>query len=148
MLSGGGVGVSSSSRRCTPVAGGDSGPCCAGDPLSDDTTRAETRPDAEVAKRQREVVDRLLAGAPAVSDGTITLGGVQHDYTVHAAFVPVPASGLAAAAAPAQAAVFTTAYLRKGSEPGDRPVCFAFNGGPGSASLWLHLGASHSLLRS
>ena len=26
-------------------------------------------------------------------------------------------------------------------EPGDRPVTFSFNGGPGSSSVWLHLGA-------
>ena len=26
-------------------------------------------------------------------------------------------------------------------EPGDRPITFSFNGGPGSSSVWLHLGA-------
>ena len=26
-------------------------------------------------------------------------------------------------------------------DPGDRPVTFSFNGGPGSSSVWLHLGA-------
>ena len=30
-------------------------------------------------------------------------------------------------------AVFTTAYLLKGAPAASRPVCFAFNGGPGSA---------------
>ena len=37
--------------------------------------------------------------------------------------------------------MFTTAYVLEGAEPRQRPVCFAFNGGPGSASIWLHLGA-------
>lgn len=33
-------------------------------------------------------------------------------------------------------------YLRDGvDDPVDRPVTFAFNGGPGSASVWVHLGA-------
>lgn len=37
--------------------------------------------------------------------------------------------------------VFTTAYLAEGAgDPGARPVTFVFNGGPGSASVWLHLG--------
>ena len=36
------------------------------------------------------------------------------------------------------ASVFTTSYLRR--DGGARPVIFAFNGGPGSASIWLHLG--------
>ncbi len=38
------------------------------------------------------------------------------------------------------ASVFTTAYLAKGTGS-DRPVLFLFNGGPGSPSLWLHMGA-------
>jgi len=33
------------------------------------------------------------------------------------------------------------AYTRKGGKQGElRPVTFAFNGGPGSSSLWLHMG--------
>lgn len=35
--------------------------------------------------------------------------------------------------------VFVYTYLRENSEK-DRPVLFAFNGGPGSSSLWLHMG--------
>ncbi|KAA5801046.1 peptidase S10 [Alkalicaulis satelles] len=39
------------------------------------------------------------------------------------------------------AAIFHTTYLREGvSDPRNRPVAFIFNGGPGSASLWLHMG--------
>jgi len=34
-----------------------------------------------------------------------------------------------------------TAYVRDGDfEPGERPLMFAFNGGPGSSSIWLHMG--------
>ena len=33
-----------------------------------------------------------------------------------------------------------TAYLRDGGDRTERPVLFAYNGGPGSASLWLHMG--------
>ena len=41
----------------------------------------------------------------------------------------------------ATGAIFSTAYLREGVEdPTQRPVAFVFNGGPGSASLWLHMG--------
>jgi carboxypeptidase C (cathepsin A) len=39
------------------------------------------------------------------------------------------------------AAIFHTTYLREGvTDPRTRPVAFIFNGGPGSASLWLHMG--------
>lgn len=33
-----------------------------------------------------------------------------------------------------------TAYVRDGGESGKRPIMFAYNGGPGSASIWLHMG--------
>jgi carboxypeptidase C (cathepsin A) len=39
------------------------------------------------------------------------------------------------------AAIFTVAYTKKDAgDPRTRPVTFVFNGGPGSASLWLHMG--------
>ncbi|GAA4543535.1 S10 family peptidase [Amycolatopsis samaneae] len=39
-----------------------------------------------------------------------------------------------------KAEVFVTAYTLDDADPGTRPVTFAFNGGPGSSSIWLHLG--------
>ena len=39
------------------------------------------------------------------------------------------------------ATFFTISYVKKGvTRPEDRPVTFVFNGGPGSASIWLHFG--------
>jgi carboxypeptidase C (cathepsin A) len=38
------------------------------------------------------------------------------------------------------ASIFSTSYIKDGGGP-DRPVTFLFNGGPGSGSLWLHMGA-------
>lgn len=38
------------------------------------------------------------------------------------------------------AKIFFTYYKKEGEEPGKRPVCFTFNGGPGSSSVWLHMG--------
>jgi carboxypeptidase C (cathepsin A) len=40
----------------------------------------------------------------------------------------------------AKAEMFLTAYTLEGADPATRPVTFAFNGGPGSSSVWLHLG--------
>ena len=40
------------------------------------------------------------------------------------------------------AAVFSFTYARQGvKDLSKRPVLFIFNGGPGSASLWIHMGA-------
>jgi len=41
-----------------------------------------------------------------------------------------------------KAHAFFVAYTRDGmGEPETRPITFAYNGGPGSASIWLHMGA-------
>ncbi len=40
------------------------------------------------------------------------------------------------------AALYYTAYVRRGiSDTSGRPLVFAYNGGPGSASIWVHMGA-------
>jgi len=39
-----------------------------------------------------------------------------------------------------KAEVFLTAYTLNDTDPATRPVTFAFNGGPGSSSVWLHMG--------
>ncbi len=90
--------------------------------------------------RQRARVDDLLAlQPPARTDHVKLADGRGLDYTAGVAFLPVaprwPEAG------PPDAAVMATHYLLPGAAPAQRPVCFAFNGGPGSASLWLQLGA-------
>ncbi len=37
-------------------------------------------------------------------------------------------------------AMWSTSYLKEGTDGSKRPVTFIFNGGPGSASVWLHMG--------
>ncbi len=39
-----------------------------------------------------------------------------------------------------QALIGYTAYVAKGQNRNRRPIMFAYNGGPGSASIWLHMG--------
>lgn len=39
------------------------------------------------------------------------------------------------------ASVFYVAYTQDGADLGRRPVTFLYNGGPGSASIWLHMGS-------
>ena len=106
-----------------------------------DTPVAPAKPEADADKKSRERVEKLLAQAPALSGGSVPIGERQFDYSVVAGFLPVLAEGLAGAGGEPEAAIFSTSYLLNGAEPRGRPVCFAFNGGPGSASIWLHLGA-------
>lgn len=112
--------------------------------MSDSTTaRPAPEPESEAdRKRQREKVDQLLARAPVLGSGAVTLAsGRRLEYGVRAAFVPVTTGGIGAQRGEPQAAVFTIAYTVTSTTPAPRPLCFAFNGGPGSSSVWLHLGA-------
>ena len=95
----------------------------------------------EADKKMRDRVDKLVAQAAASSTGSIELAGRTFEYGVQAAFLPVVAEGFDGALGEPQAAVMATSYIATGAEARSRPVCFAFNGGPGSASIWLHLGA-------
>ncbi|MCC7284629.1 MAG: peptidase S10 [Burkholderiaceae bacterium] len=106
--------------------------------MSDPTPAAKPDPDAD--KRQRETLDKLLARAPVTGSGHVVLAsGRRLDYESNAAFMPLTTGGVDAQRGEPQAAVFCVAYTVASAAP--RPLCFAFNGGPGSASVWLHLGA-------
>ena len=41
----------------------------------------------------------------------------------------------------AVASMFYVAYFKHGARPGQRPITFFYNGGPGSSTVWLHMGA-------
>lgn len=40
-----------------------------------------------------------------------------------------------------RASFFVVSYTKDGADPAKRPVVYTFNGGPGSSSVWLHMGA-------
>jgi len=72
----------------------------------------------------------------AVTHGSVTIGGRAVAYTARAGTLP-----LLDAAGSETARVFSVAYLADGADPRTRPVTFVWNGGPGSSSMWLHLGS-------
>jgi len=45
------------------------------------------------------------------------------------------------AQAPATASMSYVAYFKKGTKAENRPITFVYNGGPGSSTVWLHVGA-------
>ncbi len=109
--------------------------------MADAPTSPASPSDPDAAKRLREHVDKLLARPVARSQGLLAISGRQLAYSVESAFVPVAPDGVDGAAGAPDAAVMATAYLLDGAAAGERPLCFAFNGGPGSASIWLQFGA-------
>jgi carboxypeptidase C (cathepsin A) len=85
-------------------------------------------------RRGGEGVLRLLP-RDAVSEKELTVGGRTLRYTATAGTFPLyDQSG------ERSALVFYTAYALKDADPAKRPVTFVFNGGPGAASAFLHLG--------
>jgi carboxypeptidase C (cathepsin A) len=82
----------------------------------------------------RESVLRLLPG-DSVTEHSVAIPGGELPYTATAGtFSLFDQSG------ERSAAVYYTAYVAKNAEATNRPVTFAFNGGPGAASAYLNLG--------
>ncbi len=74
---------------------------------------------------------------PIVTKHSIQLGGKTLNYTATAGMMPIKTD-----AGEIEAHMFYVAYTVERPQSGPmRPLTFSFNGGPGSASVWLHMGA-------
>jgi carboxypeptidase C (cathepsin A) len=80
--------------------------------------------------------------------GTITVGATDaQDAQLGLDGKPQPGSQLALDEpkepkdAPPVARMFYVAYLKKDAKAEDRPITFFYNGGPGSSTVWLHMGS-------
>ncbi len=75
---------------------------------------------------------------PVVTKHELKLGDKTLKYTVTTGLMPIKN----AQTGDTEAQMFFMAYTLDGtSDPAKRPLMFSFNGGPGSSSVWLHLGA-------
>jgi len=91
-------------------------------------------PPAAAADSDPQGVLKLLP-ADAVSEKQVSIDGHPFAYTATAGTL-----SLYGQSGNRLGAVFFTAYVAKGADAGNRPITFAFNGGPGAASAYLHLG--------
>lgn len=66
----------------------------------------------------------------------VTIGGQLVKYKATAGEMPLFNDDLKT-----RAKIFYTTYEVPGHDAATRPITFAFNGGPGSSSVWLHMGA-------
>lgn len=116
---------------------------------------ASKKPDAATAEPNAGV---LFTPEAVGSDGSVTVGGQNIDYHAVAGTIVVHPRGWDDAAAKdkagletkdaggpgnpqAEASMFYVAYFKKGAPAADRPITFIYNGGPGSSTMWLHMGA-------
>lgn len=83
-----------------------------------------------------EQAARKLEERTAVTEHFATIAGQSIEYTAAAGTMLLKDDD-----GNPTASIFYVAYTRKAvSDPSRRPITFAFNGGPGSSSVWLHLG--------
>lgn len=105
--------------------------------------KSTEQPEKTAAEVKPAPADRLVE-----TRHTLTIGGQEIKYTVTAGTLVLKEESEAAGEKEGvsegekpKASVFFIAYAR--DDAGDRsrrPITFSFNGGPGSASVWLHLG--------
>src|SRR5580704_11483074 len=78
----------------------------------------------------------MTEAAPVATHHQITVDGKLLKYTATAGRLPIKRGD-----GRIEAEMFYVAYTLDGQDAPKRPLTFAFNGGPGSASIWLHMGA-------
>jgi carboxypeptidase C (cathepsin A) len=105
------------------------------------TTQADATTQGEVNVGGQHIAYTAVAG-------TITVGATDtQDAQIGLDGKPLPGTQLAASApkdpadAPPVARMFYVAYFKKDAKAESRPVTFFYNGGPGSSTMWLHLGS-------
>jgi len=97
----------------------------------------ESSPDREKDKdKEKEEHYDMTEAPPVATHHQITVSGKLFKYTATAGRLPIKRGD-----GKIEAEMFYVAYTLDGQDAAKRPVTFAFNGGPGSASIWLHMGA-------
>lgn len=106
-------------------------------------TESLTTPQSPTTASVQESADRLVS-----TQHILQINGQEVRYTVTTGTLVLKdeieeekKEGQAPSNEKPKASVFFIAYTRNDiADPTSRPVTFAFNGGPGSSSVWLHLG--------
>ena len=93
----------------------------------------ESSGDKEKDKEERYDMTEV---APVVTHHQITVDGKLLKYAATTGRLPIKRGD-----GKIEAQMFYVAYTLDGQDAAKRPLTFAFNGGPGSASIWLHMGA-------
>jgi len=101
-------------------------------PPSEEQKATPPKPGTDKDKEEFDVSEI----PPVVTHHQITLDGKPLKYTATTGRLPIKRGD-----GKIEAEMFFVAYTLDGQDPEKRPLTFAFNGGPGSATIWLHMGA-------
>jgi len=97
--------------------------------------KSEPKPEPGKEGASEEHYD-MTEIAPVVTHHQTTVDGKVLRYTATTGRLPIKRSD-----GKIEAEMFFVAYTLDGQEAAKRPLTFCFNGGPGSATVWLHMGA-------
>jgi carboxypeptidase C (cathepsin A) len=98
----------------------------------------EQKPPRESGDKEKDKEEHydMTEVAPVVTHHEITVDGKLLKYSATAGRLPIKRGD-----GKIEAQMFFVAYTLDGQDAGKRPLTFAFNGGPGSSTIWLHMGA-------
>ena len=94
------------------------------------------KPEPGPGDKDKEERYDMTEVVPVATHHQVTVGGKVLNYTATAGRLPLKRGD-----GKTEAMMFFVAYTLDGQDAAKRPLTFAFNGGPGSASIWLHMGA-------
>ena len=106
------------------------------EPAAKPTEPMPPQPEPKQGDDKKEEHFDMTEVAPVVSHHQMRMDGKTLKYTATAGKLPIKRAD-----GKIEAEMFFEAYTLDGQEAGKRPLTFAFNGGPGSATIWLHMGA-------
>lgn len=95
---------------------------------------AEAKDDKKTSPEKAPAQE--FSQAPSITKGTVTIKGKSIPYTATTGFMNITDDN-----GTVKATMFYIAYVRSDMPSEKRPITYAFNGGPGSSSVWLHMGA-------
>jgi carboxypeptidase C (cathepsin A) len=108
----------------------------AAEPPSAEEQKPVAKPGTDKDKDKDKEEFDISEVPPVVTHHQITVDGKVLKYTATAGRLPIKRAD-----GKIEAEMFFVAYTLDGQDAGKRPLTFAFNGGPGSATIWLHMGA-------
>jgi carboxypeptidase C (cathepsin A) len=99
---------------------------------------ADKEKDNDKTNEQKDSTPKLEDKPPVETKHELVLGKKSLKYAVNTGMMPLKNEE----SGEIEAQIFFMAYTLDGKkDKSKRPLVFVFNGGPGSASVWLHLGA-------
>lgn len=105
-------------------------------PFSSLVQAEEVVDKAKTEKEGKECQNKVLKEETSETSHVITINGVEIKYKAYAGTMVLKDDK-----EDTKASFFYVAYIKEGEESkAERPITFCFNGGPGSSSIWLHMG--------